>query len=66
VFVVRWEQNVYIYFRKSFVFNAVLWLRRLVADLSPRSYVFDPVPVYVKFVTNRITLGRFSLTVFHA
>ena len=62
MFVVRSERNVYIFFRISSAFKAVLWLRRLVADLSPRRPAFDPVPVYVKFVTDRRALGRLSLS----
>jgi hypothetical protein len=51
-----------ILFRIRFGFKAVLSLRRSVADLSPRRPVFDPVPLYVKSVTDRVAVGRFSLS----
>ena len=38
--------------------NAVPWLRRLVAGLSPRKPGFDPVSVYVGFVVEKVALGQ--------
>jgi hypothetical protein len=37
---------------------AVPWLRRLVVGLSPRRPGFDPGPVHVKFVVDKVTLGQ--------
>jgi hypothetical protein len=41
---------------------AVPWLRRLVAGLSPRRPRFDPRPVHLGFVVDKVALGQvFSL-----
>jgi len=34
------------------------WLRLLVSGLSLRGPIFNPVPHYVGFVVNEVTLGR--------
>ena len=49
-------------FQDKFCLQGLLSLRRLVVDLSPRRPMFDPAPVYVKFVMDRIAVGRFSLS----
>jgi len=36
---------------------AVQWLKWLVTDLSPQRMGFDPGPVHVVFVVDRVTLG---------
>jgi hypothetical protein len=41
--------------------QAVPWLRRLVADLSPRRPGFDPGSVHVGIVMDKVALGQ----VFH-
>jgi hypothetical protein len=38
--------------------KAVQWLRRLVAGLSPRRPGFDPGPVHVGFVVDKVALGQ--------
>jgi hypothetical protein len=40
------------------LFQAVPWLRRLVAGLSPRRPRFDPGPVHVGFVVDKVALGQ--------
>jgi hypothetical protein len=37
---------------------AVPWLRRLVADLSPRRPGFDPGSVHVGFMVDKLALGQ--------
>jgi hypothetical protein len=44
--------------------EAVLWLRRLVAGLSPRRPGFDPGSVHVGFVVDKVALGQDSTSVF--
>ena len=41
--------------------RAVPWLRRLVAGLSPRRPGFDPGPVHVRFVVDKVALGQVFL-----
>jgi hypothetical protein len=38
--------------------GTVLWLRRLVAGLSPRRLGFDPGSVHVGFVVDKVVLGQ--------
>jgi hypothetical protein len=45
-------------------FVAVLWLRRLLPDLSPRRPGFAPRPVHVEFVVDKGALGQVFLRVF--
>jgi hypothetical protein len=42
--------------------KAVLWLRRLVASLPPRSRRFVPGSVYVGFVVDKVALGQVFLS----
>jgi len=37
---------------------AMQWLRRLTANLTPRMPVFNPRPVHMGFVVDRVTLGQ--------
>jgi hypothetical protein len=39
-------------------YMAVPWLRRLVAGLPPRRSGFDPGPVHVGFVVDKVALGQ--------
>jgi hypothetical protein len=43
--------------------QAVPWLRRLVAGLSPRRPGFDPGSVHVGFVVDKVALGQVFLQV---
>jgi hypothetical protein len=43
--------------------QAVPWLRRLVASLSPRRPGFDPGSVHVRFVVDKVALGQFFLRI---
>jgi hypothetical protein len=43
--------------------KAVPWLRRLAAGLSQRKTGFDPRPVHVRFVVNKVTLKEDFLPV---
>jgi hypothetical protein len=43
------------------VFKAVPWLRRLLAVLSPRKSVLEPMSDHVRFVVNKVTLGQVFL-----
>jgi hypothetical protein len=38
-------------------FSAMPWLKHLNAGLLPRSIEFDPRPVHVKFVVDKVALG---------
>jgi hypothetical protein len=38
--------------------GAVPWLRRLAAGLPPRKPGFDPGPVHVGFVVDKVSLGQ--------
>ena len=40
------------------------WFRWLVAGLSPRRIRFDPRPVHVGFMVNKVVLGRDTLPAF--
>jgi hypothetical protein len=42
----------------NLLFEAVPWLRRLVAGLSPRMPGFDPGSVHVEFVVDKVALGQ--------
>jgi len=42
----------------------VTWLRRLVADISPRKTRFIPKSVHVRFAVNKETMGQFCLRVY--
>jgi hypothetical protein len=42
---------------------AVPWLRRLVAGLSPRRPGFNPGPVHVGFMVDKVALGQVFLRV---
>ena len=46
------------------MFQVVPWLWRLVTGLSALSLWFDPGPVRVKFVVDKVTLGQISLHTF--
>jgi hypothetical protein len=45
---------------KEVVFQAVLWLRRLVAGFPPRRPKFEPRSGHVGFVVDKVSLGRVS------
>ena len=47
-----------IYKGKAIPLQAVPWLRRLVADLSPRMPGFDPGSVHVGFEVDKVALGQ--------
>ena len=40
------------------VCRAVQWFRRLVAGISPRRPGFDPGPVHVGFMLDKVALGQ--------
>ena len=52
------ERLNYVHCSRNSVIYAVLWLRRLVAGLSPRRPGFDPGSVHVGFVVNKVALGQ--------
>jgi hypothetical protein len=43
---------------------AVPWLRLIVAGLSQQCFVFDPRPVRVSFVVEKVALGKVLVHVF--
>jgi hypothetical protein len=43
--------------------EAVLWLKRLVAGLSPRSHGFAPGSIHIGFVVGKVALGQVFLRV---
>jgi hypothetical protein len=45
------------------LYKAVIWLRRLVAGLSPRRPGFAPWSVHVGFVVDKMVLGKVCLRV---
>jgi hypothetical protein len=47
------------------LWRAVPWPRRLVAGLSPRRPSFDPGPVHVGFVVDKVALGQVFPRVLH-
>ena len=44
-------------------FRAMPWLRQLVIGLSPGRPVFDLVPVHVRYVWDKVSLGKVFLQV---
>jgi len=64
VFAMRYNLNLYIYFRLVFVFKeAIPWLRRWVASLSPRRPRFEVRSVPLLFVVDKVALGQGFLRV---
>jgi hypothetical protein len=61
VFSVRFDLNINIQCRLILVFKAVPWLRQFVAGLIRRRPRFDPGPVSVSFVVDKVALGQVFL-----
>jgi hypothetical protein len=59
VFSLRYKLYLYVKFKLIFFFRAVPWLRQLFSDLLG----FDPRPVHVRSVVDKVTLGQVFLQV---